>query len=83
LEGALYMYKFTKHKGIVMKKTISLTILNKYKKSTFFFFLLTSLATITGCSGGSSSTATGIDNTGSSNLLTGVFLDAPVEGLNY
>ena len=66
-----------------MKKTVSLTILNKYKKSTFFFFLLTSLTTITACSGGSSSTANSIDNTGSPNLLTGVFLDAPVEGLNY
>ena len=63
-----------------MNKTVNLTISNKYKKITFFFFLLTSLATITACSGGSSSTATGSD---SLNLLSGVFLDAPVEGLNY
>ena len=77
------MSEITKHKGMPMNTTFRVTILHKYKKAMFSFFLLASLTTITACSGGSSSTASGVDNTGNSNILTGVFLDAPVGGLNY
>jgi hypothetical protein len=64
-----------------MNKRFSVTIFYKYKKLVFSFLLLGVLATTTACSGGeSSSTATDI---GSSNILTGVFVDSPVEGLNY
>jgi hypothetical protein len=79
LEGALYMFKFTRSKGIVMNKRVSVTILNKYNKLALSFLLLATLATTTACSGGgSSSPVTSVDNP-----LTGVFVDAPVEGLNY
>jgi len=60
-----------------------ITIKNNCKKSVVLFFLLVGMTAITACSGGSSSTATGADGSGSPNLLTGVFLDAPVAGLNY
>ena len=47
--------------------------------------LLFGLSTITACASGSNtSTETGGgDNSNNSNALTGVFLDSPVEGLNY
>jgi len=62
-----------------MNKRVSVTILNKYKKLALSFLLLATLATTTACSGGgSSSPAASIDNS-----FTGVFVDAPVEGLNY
>ena len=65
-----------------MNKKVSVTILNKYKKLALSFLLLATLATTTACSGGgSSSPAANVDNPGS--LLSGVFVDAPVEGLNY
>jgi para-nitrobenzyl esterase len=73
------MFKFTRSKGTVMNKKVSVTILNKYKKLALSFLLLATLATTTACSGGgSSSPATNFDTP-----LTGVFVDAPVEGLNY
>jgi len=76
------MFKFTRYKGIVMNKRFNVTILNKYKRLALSFLLLATLATTTACSGGgSSSPAASVDNPGS--LLSGVFVDAPVEGLNY
>jgi hypothetical protein len=73
------MFKFTRYKGAVMNQRFSVTILNKYKKLAISFLLLATLATTTACSGGgSSSPAASVDNP-----LTGVFVDAPVEGLNY
>ena len=73
------MFKFTRYKGTVMNKRVSVTILNKYKKIALPFLLLATLATTSACSGGgSSSPAASVDNP-----LTGVFVDAPVEGLNY
>jgi len=67
-----------------MNKRFSVTILNKYRKTALSFLLLATLVTTTACSGGgSSSTAANVDASGSTNILTGVFVDAPVEGLNY
>jgi hypothetical protein len=52
-------------------------VLKTYRKSVLPFFLLAAgLTTITACSGGSSTTS-------APTPLTGVFLDAPVQGLNY
>ena len=65
--------------GTAMNNRFSVTILNKYKKLTISFLLLATLVTTTACSGGgSSSSAASVDNP-----LTGVFVDAPVGGLNY
>jgi hypothetical protein len=73
------MFKITKYKGTVMNNRFNVTILNKYKKLALSFLLLATLATTTACSGGgSSSPAASVDNP-----LSGVFVDAPVEGLNY
>jgi len=73
------MFKFTGYKGTVMNKRFSVSKLNKYKKLALSFLLLATLAATTACSGGgSSSLAASVDTP-----LTGVFVDAPVEGLNY
>jgi len=62
-----------------MNKRFGVTILYNYKKLALSFLLLATLATTTACSGGGSSApSASIDIP-----LTGVFLDAPVEGLNY
>jgi hypothetical protein len=62
-----------------MNKRFSFTILKKYKKLALSFSLLATLAATTACSGGGSSVPAASGN----NALTGVFVDAPVEGLNY
>ena len=73
------MFKFTRSKGTVMNKRVSVIILNKFNKLALSFLLLAILAITTACSGGGSSSPIAIVD----NPLTGVFVDAPVEGLNY
>ena len=54
-------------------------------KSILWIFLLFIITTITACSSGSniSTDTEGGVNSNNSNALTGIFLDSPVEGLNY
>jgi para-nitrobenzyl esterase len=56
---------------------------HNYKNYMTLIILLFGITTISACSSGSSSTVAGAGDAGNPNLLTGVFLDAPVEGLNY
>jgi para-nitrobenzyl esterase len=68
-----------------MKLTNTKRNFSKNRSSILWIFLLFIITTITACSGGSSSltnTSEG-DGTNNSNVLTGVFLDSPVGGLNY
>jgi len=62
-----------------------ITNLNRlnYKNYILLVVLLFGVTAITACSSGSTSTTTGVDDSGSSTVLTGVFLDSPVGGLNY
>jgi hypothetical protein len=70
---------------IFMKQTNKKRNFSKNRSSIFWIFLLFIITTITACSGGSS-TLTDIsegDGANSANVLTGIFLDSPVGGLNY
>lgn len=55
----------------------------KYRFSILWILLLFCIAAITACSSGSSLTEAGVDDSSNANALTGIFLDSPVEGLNY
>lgn len=68
-----------------MKLTNTKRNFSKNRSSILWIFLLFIITTITACSGGSS-TLTDMregDSATSANVLTGVFLDSPVGGLNY
>lgn len=66
-----------------MKLTNTKRNVSKNRNSIVLVLLLFGMTTITACSGGSTSTAPGVDGSDSSTALTGVFLDSPVGGLNY
>jgi hypothetical protein len=55
----------------------------KNRSSILWILLLLSITAITACSSGSSLTKAGVDESSNANVLTGIFLDSPVEGLNY
>jgi len=59
------------------------TILKQHKTSVLLFALFAGISTLAACSGGSSSNTAGSAAASSANTLSGVFFDAPVQGLNY